>query len=729
MAGHSRRGLCSGAAQRGNRHDTELEEDKWQLIRTEALKVATITRTRGRTVGDITPATTGSACLNEHELLSGFDDLRRHPRAPRESAVMLLVRPFVNVITSPKTSSAETSAALMSCDGFLANRVVTAACDLEELLEGVLQCHFDQTGASADEVVISNMFQVLVSVCASEQSASLPVALLAEALQTLLRVHMDMRVSPLLRQSTEAAVVRMCESILLLCRTRVGGDGLVRQTAELGGGGGVLVPKAAQAAVVSGWLSHSHAVPTKGCCTLPSVVTWWPLITARSRVACTERGWQNGGTSLPEGGCKGADTRRALLALLCDWLDPTVRGEGGSGIRHLSDSMQAALLSVVQKALVLGTNAGAKGGELESWPGGKRTLVLTVIRAHVNLARAPETSPHVLALVLSNLRCLISRLMLRFREAIEVVLTQVYIAMLSNGGGADPRCTTAGDRGIRPVDPAALPLTLAEGVREVVLEGLLDLCALEGFLFQVYVGYDCRVAAPNLLQQIMATLAFYITPSAACTRSTQKIALHALLSGLTGLVQRLQGGGDSGVCEKVLLEQRKKKTHYIHAVAHFNRSPKLALRLLTTEGLLPPLDLSSLEDGVEAGRGLQAVADGFAEFLKFGSRNGMTKQALGEYLGERDDLSEAVLHTYARLFDFQGVGLVSALREFLESFKLPGESQKIERITEAFAQAYFAQQTGGVFLTWDSVHILTFSVIMLNTDLHSPQVRGVYKSV
>ena len=50
--------------------------------------------------------------------------------------------------------------------------------------------------------------------------------------------------------------------------------------------------------------------------------------------------------------------------------------------------MQAALLSVVQKALVLGTNAGAKGGELESWPGGKRTLVLTVIRAHVNLARA-----------------------------------------------------------------------------------------------------------------------------------------------------------------------------------------------------------------------------------------------------------------------------------------------------------------------------------------------------
>ena len=62
----------------------------------------------------------------------------------------------------------------------------------------------------------------------------------------------------------------------------------------------------------------------------------------------------------------------------------------------------------------------------------------------------------------------------------------------------------------------------------------------------------------------------------------------------------------------------------------------------------------------------------------------------------------------------------------LSSFRLPGELQKIERITEAFARAYFQQQppnpaprtSRGVYCSWDSCHILTFSIIMLNTDLH-----------
>ena len=101
----------------------------------------------------------------------------------------------------------------------------------------------------------------------------------------------------------------------------------------------------------------------------------------------------------------------------------------------------------------------------------------------------------------------------------------------------------------------------------------------------------------------------------------------------------------------------------------------------------------------------------------------ISKTELGEFLGEKNDLCEQVLKEYALLFDFGKDGVVSALRVFLESFRLPGESQKIERITEAFAQSFFRQKKSGVFLTWDSVHILTFSVIMLNTDLHSPQVK------
>lgn len=44
------------------------------------------------------------------------------------------------------------------------------------------------------------------------------------------------------------------------------------------------------------------------------------------------------------------------------------------------------------------------------------------------------------------------------------------------------------------------------------------------------------------------------------------------------------------------------------------------------------------------------------------------------------------------LFEFAGVGLVAALRDFLKTFRLPGESQQIERVMEAFADEYFRQQ-------------------------------------
>lgn len=53
----------------------------------------------------------------------------------------------------------------------------------------------------------------------------------------------------------------------------------------------------------------------------------------------------------------------------------------------------------------------------------------------------------------------------------------------------------------------------------------------------------------------------------------------------------------------------------------------------------------------------------------------------------------------------------------LETFRLPGESQKIQRILEAFSERFFEQQTTGVFATKDAAFILCYSLIMLNTDL------------
>jgi len=51
----------------------------------------------------------------------------------------------------------------------------------------------------------------------------------------------------------------------------------------------------------------------------------------------------------------------------------------------------------------------------------------------------------------------------------------------------------------------------------------------------------------------------------------------------------------------------------------------------------------------------------------------------------------------------------------LESFRLPGESQQIERIMEAFASGYFALKPDHL-VNQDAAFILSYSIIMLNTD-------------
>ena len=71
---------------------------------------------------------------------------------------------------------------------------------------------------------------------------------------------------------------------------------------------------------------------------------------------------------------------------------------------------------------------------------------------------------------------------------------------------------------------------------------------------------------------------------------------------------------------------------------------------------------------------------------------------------------------------FLGLTFEAALREYLESFRLPGESQKIFRILEAFSRHFFQQCGTGVFKSQDAVLTLGFSLILLNTDLHNHQV-------
>lgn len=67
---------------------------------------------------------------------------------------------------------------------------------------------------------------------------------------------------------------------------------------------------------------------------------------------------------------------------------------------------------------------------------------------------------------------------------------------------------------------------------------------------------------------------------------------------------------------------------------------------------------------------------------------------VGEFLGDNDRFNKEVMYAYVDQMDFQGKDFVSALRIFLEGFRLPGEAQKIDRLMEKFAARYLECNQG-----------------------------------
>ncbi|KAJ6879223.1 brefeldin A-inhibited guanine nucleotide-exchange protein 2-like [Populus alba x Populus x berolinensis] len=114
-------------------------------------------------------------------------------------------------------------------------------------------------------------------------------------------------------------------------------------------------------------------------------------------------------------------------------------------------------------------------------------------------------------------------------------------------------------------------------------------------------------------------------------------------------------------------------------------------------------------------------AEEIAAFLK--NASGLNKTLIGDYLGEREDLSLKVMHAYVDSFDFKGLEFDEAIRVFLQGFRLPGEAQKIDRIMEKFAERY-CKCNPKVFSSADTAYVLAYSVIMLNTDAHNPMVKS-----
>ena len=88
-----------------------------------------------------------------------------------------------------------------------------------------------------------------------------------------------------------------------------------------------------------------------------------------------------------------------------------------------------------------------------------------------------------------------------------------------------------------------------------------------------------------------------------------------------------------------------------------------------------------------------------------------------------DEANVAIMHAFVDMLDFSSLTFTEAVRLYLQSFRLPGEAQKIDRFMLKFAERYMHNNPSTLFANADTAYILAFSVIMLNTDAHNKNMK------
>ncbi|XP_058600048.1 IQ motif and SEC7 domain-containing protein 3 isoform X2 [Neofelis nebulosa] len=138
----------------------------------------------------------------------------------------------------------------------------------------------------------------------------------------------------------------------------------------------------------------------------------------------------------------------------------------------------------------------------------------------------------------------------------------------------------------------------------------------------------------------------------------------------------------------------------------FNINPDKGIQFLISRGFIPDTPI------------------GVAHFLL--QRKGLSRQMIGEFLGNsKKQFNRDVLDCVVDEMDFSSMELDEALRKFQAHIRVQGEAQKVERLIEAFSQRYCMCNPEVVqqFHNPDTIFILAFAIILLNTDMYSPNIK------
>ncbi|MCJ1357907.1 MAG: GDP/GTP exchange factor for ARF [Icmadophila ericetorum] len=686
--------------------------------------------------------------MQDNPLITAFARLRSDLRGCTDIKSFdtpSLLHPFLQVIRSSSTSAPITSLAILAITKFFAYGLIDEDSPrlplaMQLLSAAITHCRFEASDSAADEIVLLRILKLMEDMISGPGGNLLGDESVCEMMETGLSMCCQVRLSELLRRSAEISMATMCQVVFeRLKQLEVEADGEMEildpppEDSEQPGLKMETPLKGRNAASPQGPTATpvSTNFDTEKLKTRPSEIRFSTTLD-RPRDSNDVQGRPSINGSAPdltqapvhdpetdaEIKSYSLPSIRELFRVLVNLLEPHDR-------QH-TDSMRIMALRIIDVALEVAGPSIAKHPSLAA-------LAKNDLCRHLfQLVRSDNMSVLNESLRVTGTLLATCRSVLKLQQ--ELYLSYLVACLhpkveIPQEAGIDPALYDAVPNTPKLVKPApsqpssgrSTPVPIKDrqklgleggsrkpDAREAMVENIGTLARIPSFLNELFINYDCEIDRADLCEDMIGLLSRSAFPDAATwsTTNVPPLCLDALLGYIQFVADRLGDSADVGQYpdRAVLREHRARKKVIIRGCTKFNENPKSGIVYLASQGIIENPDDP------------RAVA----RFLKGTTR--ISKQVLGEYLSKKG--REPILAAFLDLFDFTGKRVDEALRDLLGAFRLPGEAPLIERIVTLFAERFYANSTLEDVADKDTVYVLTYAIIMLNTDQHNPRVKS-----
>jgi golgi-specific brefeldin A-resistance guanine nucleotide exchange factor 1 len=661
--------------------------------------------------------------MQDNPLLSAFGQLRSDLAGCKDIKTFdspSLLHPFLQVIRSSSASAPITSLAISSITRFFSYNLITInspriSVAMQLLSAAITNCRFEASDSAAEEIVLLRILKLMETMVCRPEGRLLGDGSVCELMSTCLEICCQARLSEVLRRAAEITMINMCQVIFsklkglniepLPTRSRSNTIATTQATEEM-----KMQPS------VDGDAVAANIAPTSN------------HAMGRDSLDQDTSGEVSHLSTVPAGSTKDVDGEddevkpyslpsiKELFRALVDLLDPHNR-------KH-TDTMRYMALRVIDVIFEVA------GPSVADQPTLAKLAKDDLCRYLLQLVRSENMfllngSLRVAGTLLATCRkvlklqqemflsyligCLHSRVDIPTEPGIDPTLYEgiPHAPKLVKPAPSQP---SSGRSTPVPVkDRRTLGLeggTRKPEAREAMVESIGNLIRIPSYMVELFVNYDCEVDREDLCEDMVALLSRNAFPDSATwsTTNVPPLCLDSLLTHAQFIADRLSlPHADNSEELLKLRERRSRKKIIVKGVARFNEEPKAGIAYLVTQGII-----SSPDDHGQVAR-----------FLKGTTR--VSKKVLGDFLSKK--ANEGLLKAFIGLFDFHHKRLDEALRELLSTFRLPGESQLIERIVEAFTEKFCSDNGSADIADKDAAYTLTYATIMLNTDQYNPNIK------